>query len=194
MQKIQFKEPAARKIYENYLSSVENATQHLSKEDQQEILMEINSHLYEALQQESGETEVEKLVKITTELGDPHVTLKPAIAARKLNKAVRTFNPQLLFSALYISAKNSVKYACFFVLYLLIASMLSLIFFKIFYPDNTGLFYADNRVSAFGFILDTSGKTEVMHGWFYPIVLAIVALLYIVLTLILRLTRKNVSA
>ena len=45
--KIQFKNADAQKIYENYLKQIYSATKKLSNEDQNDILMELNSHIFE---------------------------------------------------------------------------------------------------------------------------------------------------
>ncbi|ASZ12979.1 DUF1700 domain-containing protein [Chitinophaga pendula] len=191
MQKIPFRDAAAQKAYEDYLSDVENAISHLPKQDRQEIIMELNSHLYEALQETPGNTEHEKLISIITQLGEPYISLRPVIAEKTLNRAIKTFNPRLLLSALYVKALNSIKYTCFFILYLLLISIASLLFFKALYPRNTGLFYKEGKISGFGFLLDVSDTTEVLHGWFYPVVIALVILLYVILTLALRISRKK---
>ena len=44
--KIQFSDTNAQKIYDNYLRQIQSVTRMLSKEDQNDILMEMNSHVF----------------------------------------------------------------------------------------------------------------------------------------------------
>ena len=52
--KIQFRSTDAQKIYENYLKQIQSATKKLSKEDQTDILMELNSHIFESISKSSS--------------------------------------------------------------------------------------------------------------------------------------------
>jgi len=70
MKFIEFKDPSAQKLYRNYIKQAEKATKVLSTEDQEDILMEMNSHIYEAVQKdENRSSEIEILVNIIDQLG-----------------------------------------------------------------------------------------------------------------------------
>jgi|GEM_PF-3068138 len=49
MKKLQFEEKSAQKISDSYIRRVKRVTKILSKEDQKEILMEINSYIHEGM-------------------------------------------------------------------------------------------------------------------------------------------------
>jgi hypothetical protein len=191
MKKIVFKDVLAQQIYDNYMISVENAAKSLSREDKIDTIMEINSHLYEGMLAEGSGTEIERIISLTTKLGDPYSYLKPVVAERKLNEAVRTFNPKHIFAALLLNIGNGFRYTFFFVMYLVLLALICLLFLKVFYPGNTGLFYAGGSISSFGFKPNLSGEVEVLHGWFYPVLLVVIFLLYMLITLSLKLTRKR---
>ncbi len=49
---IEFKSISAQRIYNDYLKRVERTISILSEKDKLDMLMEINSHIYEAMQQD----------------------------------------------------------------------------------------------------------------------------------------------
>ncbi len=59
---IKFNEEASKRIYIDYMKRVRKATHSLSKENQDDIYMEINSHIFEAVQQNSGVGEIDQLL------------------------------------------------------------------------------------------------------------------------------------
>lgn len=57
---IKFADNNAARIYKDYISRIQNATKILNAKNQQEILMEINSPIFESLQNnETSNNEVE---------------------------------------------------------------------------------------------------------------------------------------
>ncbi|MGJ1430645.1 HAAS signaling domain-containing protein [Sphingobacterium spiritivorum] len=46
---IAFKDKNSKRIYLDYISRIQQATKSLDKTNQQEILLEINSHIYESI-------------------------------------------------------------------------------------------------------------------------------------------------
>ncbi|WP_134090949.1 hypothetical protein [Olivibacter sp. XZL3] len=191
MQKISFTERNAQQVYEQFLSNVSNVIKDLPDKDRNEIVMEINSHIYEGMESMDNGSEIDRILSITSQLGDPHEFLKPIVTERQLDDALKKFKLGKILSIIYKKAKTSVNYAMFFILYLFSLCTFSLIFFKLFFPANTGLFYSGQRIKAFGFALNISGTTEVLGGWFYLVVIAIVSVFYGIITLLLRATRRR---
>ena len=96
--KIQFKNADAQKIYENYLKQIYSATKKLSNEDQNDILMELNSHIYESKTKNNDESqEINNLLNTLERMGIPSEVLKPLIAEKKLNQATKTFTCWSMF-------------------------------------------------------------------------------------------------
>jgi hypothetical protein len=75
------------------MKRVIKATNSLSTENQNDIYMEINSHIYESLQNKKNENEIELTLDIIERLGIPEEVLKPLVADKKLEQATKTFNP-----------------------------------------------------------------------------------------------------
>ena len=191
MKRIEFKNTSAQKIYNDYLNRIERCSTVLSKEDTRDLLMEFNSHIYEGLQKNPTEDELERLLNIIENLGAPEEVLKPIIADKKLRQATKTFNPKHVFTAIKLNLKNSLIFGIFGFLYLLLFTSVFLIFAKIFFPSKTGLFYINNEFRSFGFIANHEGHTEILGYWFIPLILVITVILYFIITLLLRFLRKK---
>ena len=191
MNTLSFKSESAQKIYLNYLKRVRKMTAILSEDDSKELLMEINSHIFEGIQRNQGNDEVETLLNLLDNLGEPEDFLKPMVAERKLQEATRTYNPRHIFQALKLNLQSGAKYSVFAILYLFLFAFIFLPFAKIIFPKHTGLFYRNDEFLGFGFIKDIIGADELLGFWFIPICIITGLLLYVLITLLLRLTNKG---
>lgn len=195
--KIQFRSTDAQKIYENYLKQIQSATKKLSKEDQTDILMELNSHIFESISKiNSEENEVKTLLELLDKIGIPSEILKPLIAERKLNQATKTFNPIHIFQALILNFSYGIIYFIFFILYLFLFSFVVLIFAKMFYPDNIGFYYKRGEIFQYGGFLQDKNiqQYEILGIWFIPVTILLGVLFYFLISLLLKLKkslRKN---
>ena len=97
MKQINFKEKTSQKIYADYIKRINRTTSVLAKDDQQDVLMEFNSHIYEGMARKSNGSEVDHLLDVLEKLGAPEEVLKPLIAQKKLEQATRSFNPVDVF-------------------------------------------------------------------------------------------------
>lgn len=192
--KIQFKNADAQRIYENYLKQIQSATKTISKEDQQEIQMELNSHIYESFTSshiENPNDEVAVLLNVLEKIGIPSEILKPLVADRKLKQATKTFNPIHVFQALFLNLSFGIIYILFFILYLLLFAFSILILAKMIFPENTGFFYQKGEIFVYGITHNESIlKYEVLGYWFIPITLVITVIFYFIITLLLKLKRN----
>ena len=146
--KIQFKNADSQKIYENYLKQIQSAIKKLNQEDQNDILMEMNSHIYESMSKNEDENdELKNLINTLDKIGIPNDVLKPLVAEKKLNQATKTFNPIYIFEALILNFSYGIIYFIFFILYLFLFSFVVLIFGKLFYPNNVGFFYKKGEIN-----------------------------------------------
>lgn len=193
--KIQFNDTAAKKIYEEYLRQIQSATKTLSKADQNDILMELNSHIYESLNQsDDHRDEVKNLTNTLSKIGIPSEVLKPLIAEKKLNQATKTFNPVHIFQALILNFSYGIIYFIFFVLYLFLFSFVALIFGKIFFPDHVGFYYKRGEIIQYGGFLTNKNiqQYEILGNWFIPTTIVLGMTFYFLITLLLKL-KKSLS-
>lgn len=192
---ITFNDKNSQRIYHDYISRIQQATKLLNKENQQEILLEINSHIYESFtgSLENNKGEVENLLDCIEKLGQPEVFLKPLVAEKKLDEATKTFNPVKVLKALTLNIGNGISYIVFAILYLMLFGFLFLIAAKIYDPQNVGFFYRPDDIFILGYY-QTDGKThyqyEQLGNWFIPFILVLTVVFYLFITLLLRI-KKN---
>lgn len=190
MKKIELSDKNADLLYYKYIKDLKRIIKTLSKKDQDDILMEINSHIYESMQHNTSGTEIDKLVETLEKLGDPYKSFSKLVADRKLLQATNTFNPLHVAKALSLNLSNGFIYVFFSILYLFLFCFVFLIFTEIVYPHNTGLFIGENETH-FGFITNIDpALTEVLGNWFIPLVILIMMIIYLLITLLLKLKYK----
>lgn len=192
---ITFRNSNSKRIYQDYIARIQQAVKTLNKENQQEVLLEINSHIYESLisDAETGQEEVTRLLDILEKLGQPEIFLKPLVAEKKLDEATRTFNPLQIVKALALNIGNGISYVIFAVLYLLLFGFLFLIVAKLVDPQNVGFFYQPNTIFILGYYRDkgiTYAEYEQLGNWFIPMMLVLAFIFYMLITLLLRLKRS----
>lgn len=187
-EEIKFSQAASQRIYNDYMKRILKVTNSLSKEDKQDVYMEFNSHIYEALQHKNGANEIDVLLDIIEKLGVPEEVLKPLLADKQLEQATKTFNPIHVFKALLLNLTNGFSYVFFFVLYLLLFVFVFLIFAKIKNPDEVGLWYKDSTSFVFGLSnkLNQIGQTELLGNAFIPVMITCIILFYFIITLLLK--------
>ncbi|MDH6356546.1 hypothetical protein [Parabacteroides sp. PF5-9] len=191
MKNIELSDKNAALLYDKYIEDVKRIINILSKKDQDDILMEINSHIYESMQRKTSDSEIDKIRETLDKLGDPYKSFATLVADRKLLQATRTFNPLHVIKGLSLNLSNGFIYILFSILYLFLFCFIFLIFAEIVYPHNTGLFIGENETH-FGFIanITDSSLTEVLGNWFIPIVFFAMVSIYLIVTLLLKLKYK----
>jgi hypothetical protein len=189
---LKFEQKASQRIYNDYMKRIKKATASLSKINQDDIYMEFNSHIFEAIQHKNEANEIDSLLDIIEKLGIPEEVLKPLVADKKLEQATKTFNPVHVFKALILNFTNGVSYIFFFVLYLFLFGFVFLIFAKIFNPELVGLYMKKDSFSVFVLgIINPADQIknqthEVLGSWFIPVMLLSIVLFYFLITLLLK--------
>ncbi|WP_412467350.1 HAAS signaling domain-containing protein [Pedobacter sp. KLB.chiD] len=190
LKEIPFKDQSAERIYQDYLYRIRKEVKGLNQQNQDEILMELNSHIYENLQEHPTGNEVEKLLNILEKLGRPEEILKPLVADKKLTEATQTFNPIAVFKALLLNLTNGISYIIFFILYLFLFGFVFLIGAKIWNPSQVGFFYKPGEVFIIGLSKGlVNPADEILGNWFIPVMIIVTVALYFMITLLLKLKR-----
>ena len=191
IENIKFSQEASNRIYNDYMKRVKKVTSSLSKQNQNDIYMELNSHIFEAIQQKSGINEIDLLLDILEKLGIPEEVLKPLVADKKLEQATKTFNPIHVFKALVLNFTNGISYIIFFILYLFLFGFLFLIGAKIVNPAEVGLYYRDASFFVLGISSEAkqSGVSELLGNLFIPVMLVLTVAFYFLITLLLKLKK-----
>lgn len=188
IENIKFSQEASKRVYNDYMKRVKKMTSSLTKQNQDDIYMEFNSHIFEAIQQKNSFNEIDLLLDILEKLGIPEEVLKPLVADKKLEQATKTFNPIHVFKALVLNFTNGITYIIFFILYLLLFGFIFLIFAKIINPSEVGLFYKDSSCFVLGLSDNTNqvGIKEILGNCFIPVMLVSTVVFYFFITLLLK--------
>ena len=191
MKRIIFKNQTAQRIYNDYFKRVNRCIKILSAEDQLELQMELNSHVYEATHTALPENEIDTLMNVLEKLGPPEVMLQPSVAYKKAQQAGRSFNPKHILQALYLNTFRGIGYFMIALIYLLIIAFGSLIVLKITSPAHTG-FFVGNGHFFMGYNTHLNNEpTEVLGNWFIITVIALMILFYFLNTLLFRLLKRK---
>jgi hypothetical protein len=189
MKAIEFKENASQKIYDNYIKRVKRVTNSLLTEDKNEVLLEINSHIYEGTQNTKNENEIDILLNVLDRLGEPEVVLKPLVADKKLAQATKSLNPIHIFKALILNIGNGIGYFIFSILYLSLFGFFYAIYIKIMNPKEVGLWFENGSMETLGTYKGFSPEdnvVEVLGNWFIPIMLLCAISLFLIITILLK--------
>jgi len=191
IQNIKFSQEASRRVYNDYMKRVKKATDSLSQKDQDDVYMEFNSHIFEAIQHKEQANEIDVLLDVLQRLGIPEEVLKPLVADKKLEQATRTFNPIHVFKALVLNFTNGISYIIFFVLFLQLLGFIFLIFAKLLRPSEVGMFFKDGSFMVLGMSSESNqeGVTEILGNWFIPAMLFCTIAFYLLLTFLLKLKK-----
>lgn len=190
MKLIPFNNSAAQRVYNDYINRCRKCLKGLPEADTEECLLEINSHIYEYLDANKATDEMDNLLNILDRLGAPEETLKEFVAAKKINQAVKTFNPLIVMQALYLNIRNGVLYIFISLLFIIFISFPFLIVLKLIYPKTVGCFIGEHSFY-FGFIGQQQEATEVLGNWFIPAAIGIAAVLYLFIIGILKLLKQK---
>lgn len=191
--KIQFRDAESQKKYENYLTQVQATTKRLSAEDRRDILMEINSHIYESNVTTIGTSnEFSHLEKNLEKIGIPKQILKPLVAEKKLKQATNTLNPIHIFQALTLNISFGIIYFLSFILYLFLFCFVLLIFAKVLFPENVGFYYEKGIIFQYGGFIQSGNfqQYEILGNWFIPITLIWATLFYLIIISLLKLKNR----
>lgn len=191
IKEISFKETASKRVYDDYMKRIKKTIKPLRINDQNEVLLEFNSHIYEGLQLRKSEAEINVLLDILDKLGIPEEVLKPLVADKKMEQATKTFNPIHILKALLLNFTNGVSYIIFFLLYILLFGFIFLIFAKILNPAEVGLFVKKGSLFVLGKTAQSSGDgvSEILGNWFIPVMIFCIFAFYFIISYLLKLKR-----
>jgi len=190
MKVLQFKNKNAQRVYDDYINRSKKFIKILSEKDREDCLLEINSHIYEFLENNKGNDEIENILNIIERLGQPEDTLKEVVASKKTSQAIQTFNPRFLVQALFLNIKNGFIYILLSLLLLFLMCFPILIILKLIYPKNVGFFLSDHTF-IFGFTNNVNNSPEILGNWFIPIAILISTTLYFSIIFLLKLKNKK---
>lgn len=153
--------------------------------------MELNSHIYAALKTANRPNDdLGTIVSVTDKLGNPEVILSPMVEERSIHRAIKTFNPLRIAQVLLLNIKNGIIYSVYIVSYTAITLCMISLIFKILFPDTIGFLVNPENGDWHIGRASNPAYQEVLGHWFVPSGIAVLAILYLVLTLAMRLRNK----
>lgn len=185
--------PHAQKILDDYLQRLTQALQPLPEPDRQEIFREIQSHIYERLEQnEKILLESEDVLEVLYRLGEPSSYISLYLTDAYLQKGFERRSPGLLLKGILrwmgSSALSYLYSFPFFVLYFVSLLLFTFGTAKALFPNNFGIYAhqpeeilketggAGRSGFAFGFSFSTGKpldadelKHEILGYWLAPI-------------------------
>jgi uncharacterized membrane protein len=189
MKVIEFKNPASQRVYNSYIERCKRVVRLLSQQDQTECLMEVNSYIYEYINDQSGD-EMTALLNILDRLGDPEITLKEVVATKKIDQAIKTFNIKYLLQAIFLNIRNGAAYILLAFMTVMLVTFPVLIVMKLINPAQTGIWVGPGTFF-FGTTESTDKFHEISGHFFIPIVIILGVLLYLLIIYILKAIRKK---
>lgn len=98
--------PLAQKVWNNFDRELLHKLKPLPKGEQEDVRLEILSHLYESTAQGQGDTEEFRLIDAIERLGAPEEYLEPLISDILLNQKIANGYPLAVLQSLIASAKQ----------------------------------------------------------------------------------------
>ena len=185
----------AQNVFEQYLRTLDDAIKRLPLSMQKDLRAEISLHIIDSMQASKKETELDRLRDALDRLGDPENYMKPMIADYAVEFATSTFQPYHVFLAIVqnigMGIERTLRSSFFFLLYLTLFLFVFLFVSKIVFPSHTGLFFQNGGFHAFGCLSNPQGDSEQLGGWLFPLVILGFSLDYLLITLLMKLTRKR---
>lgn len=185
------KDITATRIRDQYMKRVDRALRSLPKKIREETALEIQSHLWDSMQDSTAQVEADRILDAIDRLGEPDDFIKPMVAGRLLEDASHSLNPKSVVMGLMYNAVAGVKKAGLSIvlglgyLILCIFSLMSIL--KVILPHQVGLFFdPEGGAPFFGVLGDPGNHVEVLGFWIIPLGIVISFLLYFGLTRLLR--------
>ena len=91
----------SKRIWNNYIKQVNRIIKPINDKQKEEILMELQSHVYESMTNDCSGDEESKILNAVEKLGDPVVYLQPIVKDKLLYNTLKTLNPVGVFSLFF---------------------------------------------------------------------------------------------
>lgn len=190
MNRLHFISKESQLVYDKYIEDCSKHIKILSPEDQQDCLMEVNSYIYEYMQDHMSEDENTALTHILERLGDPAITLREVVAYKKVIQATKTYSLKHILEAIYLNLRNGFVYIFLALLALVMISMPVLAVLKVIYPDKIGLWIGDGNF-VLGTVEGNQQVSEYLGDFFIPFVMIFSVVLYFIIILILKFLKNR---
>jgi hypothetical protein len=194
---IKLQNSVSRRIWENYSKQINRIIKPLADKQKEEILLELQSHLYESMANDCAADEESRVLNAIEKLGDPNVFLQPIVKDKLLYNTLKSLSPVnvllLFFKNLFSGIKKFVYSILIGVGYLISSILFLAGFFKIFYHEVGFYYFGPPWYKFFIGVVDIkvnkNGK-ELLGFWLIPLGIGASILIYYGLTKLLNRLNK----
>lgn len=179
--------------YASYMNCISEAVKNLDLVNSNEITLELESHIYEAMQSKrlADLPEGIRLEIVLAKLGEPKTYIKAIIDEQELQTALQKHQVVRIMKASIKNTTKNTKYFLTSILYLFSLAFIVIAIIKLIYPESTGLFMGANNAISLGHVTPSMVKAEMLGYWIIPIMVILSIMFYFVATLILKNILKN---
>lgn len=187
----------SKRIWNNYLKQVNRIIKPLNYDQRNEILLELQSHMYESMSVDPFEDEESKILNALERLGDPVLYLQPIVKDKLLYNTLKSLNPvgilKLVYKNLLSGSKRLLLSVCIGIGYVVSTIFFLTAVLKIF-NDNVGIYYLGPKW--YHFIIGTVKNPndphikELLGFWLIPIGISGSIIIYYALSKLLNKLNK----
>jgi hypothetical protein len=195
---IHFTNGLSAQLYQDYMSTATALVKKLALAQRQDILCEINSHIFEALQQQLPPQLIHdamphQLQDILDKLGLPETFIREMISTTSSAPSIKRSRKSVHLLQVPIILTQGIVNIIYYTIYTLILIAVFLVVAKFIDPQGVGFFYAPNKFFIFGKLIlrhEEALRYEQLGNYFIPAFLFIISGLYYSSTLILKLKKS----
>lgn len=195
---ILFTNRSSAQLYQDYMSTATALVKKLALEQRQDILCEINSHIFEALQQQLPPQLIQnalpsQLQDILDKLGLPETFIREMISTTSIAPSIEPSRKSASLLQVPIILTQGIANIIYYTVYTLMLIAVFLVVAKFIDPHGVGFFYAPNKFFIFGKLIlqhEEALRYEQLGNYFIPAFLFIISGLYYSSTLILKLKKS----
>lgn len=183
-----FQQDEARALWDAYVAEVDRLVVLIGPEAA-ELAEDLRMHLADSFASEGEGSETERLRRAINRLGRPADFLRPMLADELIERGTARYSAPLISRGLYHAIRSgsdrAVRAGLFALGYLLLAIFAAMSLLKPFFADHIGLIRGADGSLTFGIVSEGGGQ-ELLGLWSVPLTLTLCALLYLLLTRLLR--------
>ena len=172
----------AKKLWEDYFKEIDLLLKNAPDDQRNTIRNELESHVFEAMQEEVTGNELEELKAVFKDLGKPDDIVPPMLEGLIIEAARNSNNPIVILrvAIIHIGQGVATTLRAFTIIFLNLMGLtfLAMAVLKPFMPQNVGFFTDETGIPSIGIIGNTDQMTEHLGYFVIPIVLVFAYLLF----------------
>lgn len=190
MNRPELSDPQAARMWDDYVARIDCMLRQAG-DAAGELGEDLRSHLADSYAAEGDAgAEAQRLARAIAKLGEPETYLRPLVAEALLRAGTRSYNPfslaRGLYHSLWAGSRFALSAALFSLGYLLLAILALMVLLRPLWASHVGLFRSAEGQISFGILSETAGAQDLLGPWTEPVTLLAVAVLYLLLTTLLR--------